>query len=87
MGASKGEGLGNKFLSNLAQVDAIIHLVRCFRIKITHVDEEISPLNDISVIETELLLSDLSKIQNIIDNLQNKNKGKKIEPNLIDHTN
>ena len=83
-GASKGEGLGNKFLSNLAQVDALIHLVRCFRDnEITHVDEEISPLNDISVIETELLLSDLSKIQNIIDNLQNKNKGKKIDQNLI----
>ena len=84
-GASKGEGLGNKFLSNLSQVDAIIHLVRCFKNKnITHVDDNISPLKDISVIETELLLSDLSKIENIIENLKNKNKGKKIEPNLIE---
>ena len=70
-GASKGEGLGNKFLSNLSQVDAIIHLVRCFQDRnITHVDEEISPLKDISVIETELLLSDLSKIEKIIENLK-----------------
>ena len=83
-GASKGEGLGNKFLSNLSQVDAIIHLVRCFQDRnITHVDEEISPLKDISVIETELLLSDLSKIEKIIENLKKKNKGTKIEPNLI----
>ena len=84
-GASKGEGLGNKFLSNLSQVDAIIHLVRCFQDKnITHVENEISPLRDISVIETELLLSDLSKIESVIENLKNKNKGKKIEPFLID---
>ena len=84
-GASKGEGLGNKFLSNLSQVDAIIHLVRCFKDKnITHVDDEISPLKDIAVIETELLLSDLSKIKNIIENLKKKNKGKKIEPNLME---
>ena len=69
-GASRGEGLGNKFLSNLSEVDAIIHVVRCFEDKeITHVDDKISPLNDIEVIETELLLSDQSKIDNIIDNL------------------
>tara|TARA_X000000950_G_C13911184_1_gene659037 strand:- start:2784 stop:3881 length:1098 start_codon:yes stop_codon:yes gene_type:complete len=84
-GASRGEGLGNKFLSNLSEVDAIIHVVRCFEDKeITHVDDKISPLNDIEVIETELLLSDQSKIDNIIDNLKKKNKGKKIDPELID---
>jgi len=84
-GASQGEGLGNKFLSNLAQVDAIIHMVRCFEDKnITHVNNQISPLKDISVIETELLLSDLSKIDKTIENLKKKNKGKKIEPNLIE---
>ena len=76
-GASQGEGLGNKFLSNLAQVDAIIHMVRCFEDKnITHVNNQISPLKDISVIETELLLSDLSKIDKTIENLKKKNKGK-----------
>ena len=60
-------------------------MVRCFQDKnITHVENEISPLRDISVIETELLLSDLSKIESVIENLKNKNKGKKIEPFLID---
>ncbi len=59
-GASKGEGLGNKFLSNLYSVDALIHVVRCFENQdITHIDKNISPLNDIQIIETELLLSDL----------------------------
>ncbi len=79
-GASKGEGLGNKFLSNLGDVDAIIHVVRCFEDKeITHVDDNLSPLRDIEVIETECLLSDLTKIENIIENLKKKNKGKKID--------
>ena len=59
-------------------------MVRCFQDRnITHVDEEISPLKDISVIETELLLSDLSKIEKIIENLKKKIKEQKIEPNLI----
>ena len=76
-GASKGEGLGNKFLSNLSEVDAIIHVVRCFEdSEITHVDDNLSPLDDIEVIETELLLSDQSKISNIIENIK-KNKGQK----------
>ena len=78
-GASNGEGLGNKFLSNLGEVDAIIHVVRCFENKeITHVDETLSPLKDIEVIETECILSDLSKIENIIENLKKKHKGSKI---------
>ena len=77
-GASKGEGLGNKFLSNLSEVDAIVHVVRCFEDSdITHVDKNLSPLNDIEVIETELILSDHSKIENIIENIKKKNKGKK----------
>ena len=72
-GASKGEGLGNKFLSNLYEVDALIHLVRCFNDNnITHVDDDLSPTNDIEVIETELLLADLSKIENILENLRKK---------------
>jgi len=84
-GASKGEGLGNKFLSNLYEVDAIIHVVRCFEDKkITHVDENLSPGNDINIIETELLLSDHTKIENIIENLKKKNKGGKIDSELVD---
>ena len=83
-GASKGEGLGNKFLSNLAEVDAIVHVVRCFEDSdITHVDKSLSPLNDIETIETELILSDYSKIENITENIKKKNKGKKINPELI----
>jgi GTP-binding protein YchF len=83
-GASRGEGLGNKFLSNLHNVDAILHLIRCFENKdITHVENKVSPLNDIHIIETELLLSDFAKIQNIIENLKKKNKGLKIDIELI----
>ncbi len=83
-GASKGEGLGNKFLGNLQNVDAIIHVVRCFEDKnISHVSDEIDPLNDIKVIETELMLSDISKVNTIISNLKKKNKGLKIDDKLI----
>ena len=84
-GASEGEGLGNKFLSNLSEVDAIIHVVRCFEDdEITHVDEKLSPINDIQAIETELLLADFAKIQIIIENIKKKNKGKKIDPLIIE---
>ena len=63
-GASKGEGLGNKFLSHIREVDAIIHLVRCFDSeKIQHVDSQINPLNDLETISTEIYLSDIDIIQ------------------------
>lgn len=59
-GASKGEGLGNKFLSHIREVDAIIHVVRCFENDdITHVDGSIDPARDIETINLELILSDL----------------------------
>jgi len=71
-GASKGEGLGNKFLSHIREVDAIIHLVRCFDSEeITHVNSEINPLNDLETIRTEILLSDIDIIQKKLE------KGKK----------
>ncbi|MDC0450109.1 redox-regulated ATPase YchF [Pelagibacteraceae bacterium] len=71
-GASKGEGLGNKFLSHIREVDAIIHLVRCFdSSEITHVNSEINPLNDLEIIKTEILLSDIDIIQKKLE------KGKK----------
>ena len=83
-GASKGEGLGNKFLGNLSNVDAIIHLVRCFEDNdITHVNNKVSPVEDIKVIETELLLSDLEKVERMIDGYLKKNKGKKVDQNFI----
>ena len=59
-GASKGEGLGNKFLSHIREVDAIVEVVRCFENKeITHVEGEIDPIRDIEIINTELILADL----------------------------
>ena len=71
-GASKGEGLGNKFLSHIREVDAIIHLVRCFESdKITHVNSEINPSNDLDTIKTEIILSDIDVIRKKLE------KGKK----------
>ena len=71
-GASKGEGLGNKFLSHIREVDAIIHLVRCFDSeKITHVNSKISPSIDLETIKTEIVLSDLDIVQKKLE------KGKK----------
>ena len=71
-GASKGEGLGNKFLSHIREVDAIIHLVRCFESeKITHVNSKISPVDDLETIKTEIILADLDVIQKKLE------KGKK----------
>jgi ribosome-binding ATPase len=71
-GASKGEGLGNKFLSHIREVDAIIHLVRCFDSdKITHVNSVINPVDDLETIKTEIILSDIDIIQKKLD------KGKK----------
>ena len=72
-GASKGEGLGNKFLSHIREVDAIIHLVRCFDSqKISHVNSKINPIDDLEIIKTEIILSDLESIQKKLE----KNKKK-----------
>jgi len=63
-GASKGEGLGNQFLANIREVDAICHVIRCFdNDDITHVNNRVDPINDIEVIETELMLSDLESLE------------------------
>ena len=71
-GASKGEGLRNKFLSHIREVDAIVHLVRCFDSdQITHVNSAIDPISDLETIKTEILLSDIDIIQKKLD------KGKK----------
>ena len=72
-GASKGDGLGNKFLSHIREVDAIIHLVRCFEsTKITHVNSEINPLNDLDTIKTEIILSDIDIIQKKLEKSKKK---------------
>ena len=69
-GASKGEGLGNKFLSNIREVDAIAHVVRCFEDEnVTHVHNAIDPKYDIEIIESELILSDIERAENIIEKL------------------
>ena len=74
-GASTGEGLGNQFLSNIRNVDAIIHVLRCFDDEnITHVNSKVDPVFDSEIIETELLISDLNMIENISNNLKKKSK-------------
>ena len=74
-GASKGEGLGNKFLSHIREVDAIIHVLRCFEdTEITHVENTIDPLRDLEIIETELMLADLDSLDKQIQNLSKKAK-------------
>ena len=75
-GASKGEGLGNQFLANIREVDAIAHVVRCFENgDITHVEGKIDPLADIETIETELMLADLESLEKRILPLEKKAKG------------
>ena len=75
-GASKGEGLGNQFLANIRECDAIAHVVRCFEDgDITHVEGRIDPLNDIETIETELMLADLDSLEKRVTNLEKKARG------------
>jgi len=76
-GASKGEGLGNKFLSNIKETEVILHIVRCFEDEnITHVEGSIDPIRDIEIIEQELLFADLDSVQKRVDSLTKKAKGK-----------
>ena len=80
-GASKGEGLGNKFLSHVREVDTIIHLTRCFDSeKIQNVNKDVDPIRDIEIIETEILLSDLESLQK---RLEKSNKKKLEKEELI----
>jgi len=66
-GASKGEGLGNKFLANIRETDAIAHVVRCFENdNVVHVDGQVNPLHDIAVIDTELLLADMDTVEKAV---------------------
>ena len=80
-GASKGEGLGNKFLSHIREVDAIIHMIRCFDSeKIQNVNPNVDPIRDLEIIETEMLLADLESIEKRLD----KKKKKTIENSQIE---
>ncbi len=75
-GASKGEGLGNQFLANIREVDAIAHVVRCFEDPdVTHVEGKIDPIADIETIETELMLADLDSLERRVDALEKKARG------------
>ena len=75
-GASKGEGLGNQFLANIRECDAIAHVVRCFEDgDITHVEGKIDPISDIDTIETELMLADLESLERRVPALEKKAKG------------
>lgn len=77
-GASKGEGLGNKFLANIRETDAIVHVVRCFDSSdIIHVAGRVDPISDIEVINLELCLADLQSAENIVDRLEKQVKSKK----------
>lgn len=77
-GASKGEGLGNKFLANIRETDAIIHVVRCFdSTDIVHVAGQVDPVTDAKVINLELILSDLQMCENVLPRLEKQAKGKK----------
>ena len=75
-GASKGEGLGNQFLANIREVDAIIHVLRCFEDgDVTHVEGSVDPVRDAEVVETELMLADLDSLERRLPALQKKARG------------
>ncbi|RYG60204.1 MAG: redox-regulated ATPase YchF [Alphaproteobacteria bacterium] len=73
-GASKGEGLGNQFLANIRETEAIAHVVRCFGGEVTHVAGSVDPLRDIDVIETELMLADMASVEKRIVAVEKKAK-------------
>ena len=87
-GASKGEGLGNQFLANIREVDAIVHVLRCFEGgDVTHVEGRVDPIADAEVVETELMLADLESLERRVPNLVKKaqqgDKEAKIEASVL----
>ncbi|HHW24900.1 MAG TPA: redox-regulated ATPase YchF [Clostridiales bacterium] len=77
-GASKGEGLGNKFLSHIREVDAVVHVVRCFENEnIIHVDGSVNPARDVETIETELILADIEMVERRLERAKKAAKGDK----------
>ncbi len=83
-GASKGEGLGNQFLANIREVDAIAHVLRCFEDEdITHVDGRINPVADAETVETELMLADLESLEKRVVNLRKRATGNDKEAKQI----
>lgn len=95
-GASKGEGLGNKFLSNIRETQVILHIVRCFDDEnITHVEGKVDPIKDVEIINTELILADIEQLNRKIERLEREAKGNQkgaketlaIATKLLDHLN
>ncbi|MGK5095368.1 redox-regulated ATPase YchF [Deltaproteobacteria bacterium TL4] len=77
-GASQGEGLGNQFLSHIRQIDAILHVVRCFDDEnITHVSGKVDPLSDIEIVQTELILADLEQVERKLERISRQAKSDK----------
>src|SRR3982074_2213049 len=82
-GASKGEGLGNQFLGTIREVDAIVHVLRCFESgDVTHVEGRIDPVSDAETVETELMLADLESLERRMTALEKKVKGGEKEAKL-----
>src|ERR671920_2137888 len=87
-GASQGEGLGNQFLANIREVDAIVHVVRCFEGgDVTHVEGRVDPIADADAVETELMLADLDSLErrlpNLVKKAQQGDKEAKIEASVL----
>lgn len=83
-GASKGEGLGNKFLSNIRETNLIIHVIRCFDdINVTHVDGRVDPIKDAETINLELILADLQMAENALEKSKKKYRASKEQPLII----
>jgi len=83
-GASKGEGLGNQFLSNIREVEVILHMVRCFEDgNITHVEGDVNPIRDIEIIETELIYADITQLEKKIERLKKQSKGSKEAASML----
>lgn len=89
-GASKGEGLGNKFLSHIREVDALLHVIRCFENEnVSHVYSTTDPMRDVEVVETELILADLNAVESLLEKasraLRGGHKDREIERNVFTH--
>jgi len=74
-GASKGEGLGNQFLANIRETDAIVHVLRCFEGEVTHVEGSVDPIRDAETVETELMLADMDSLEKRHDSAVKKARG------------
>ena len=75
-GASRGEGLGNRFLGAIREVDAILHVLRCFEDgEVAHVEGSVDPVRDIELVETELLLADIAALERRVEGLTKRARG------------